>query len=377
MAYKTIFITVHINSISLTEWPSNLWFALRRYIYGLEINFELSDLYDSYLAAETYVIDGFEGALFEYIRTRLNLANPAANIFLIYDQLVKIDTAEELLAQARTIIERSKVTFASEHFTQIGQETLISLLSLEELNIDEFDLFMAVSKWVDCEVRRQDLPMNRQSRRQVFWPIQGYILFNALTPDQVARCQEIDELLSLDEIGSLLLHLLNPDGHPYSLELRTTRRAGCITRSVSVRSTFSVHSTLLASGYLYASEVQLHVNRSVYLKTIHTTYSSGNAANLTLAIFEGFLPGYQPSFVRRVQASPVNGKCCFVFDPPFCLGPLYRRGYRLQVAGSGVMTEEDRLSKERVFNFEESVFFYLTPNSHFIERIDFEKINRF
>ena len=341
----------------------------------MNVNFALSDLYDSHLAAENYRIHGLEGVIFEYIRRSLS----PANICVIYDQLVKIEMEEELMARARTVvIERSKEVFGSEHFTQIGQETLISLLSLEELNIDEFDLFKAVAKWVYCEVQRQDLPVNRENRRRVFEPIKGYILFKALTPEQVARCQEIDELLQLHEIGSLLLHLQNP-AYPYSLEPRTARRAGrCITRNVSVRS-----ATLLPStGSVYSREMHLIVNRSVYLKTIHTTYSSRNAANLTLAIFEGFM--YQAAFVRRVQGSLVNGRCCFVFDPPFCLEPLYHRGYKLLIVGPGNLTEEDRVSNELVLNFEDSVVFHLNmrpysqfQGNHFIQSIDFEKINRF
>ena len=64
------------------------------------------------------------------------------NSCLIYEQLVKIgDREESVLAYVRgRIIENSQEAIESEHFTQINQETLISLLSLEKLSIDEIDL---------------------------------------------------------------------------------------------------------------------------------------------------------------------------------------------------------------------------------------------
>lgn len=50
------------------------------------------------------------------------------------------------------VIEKSKAMFESDHFMQIDQETLISLLSLDKLMIDEIGLLVAVSKWVNCKV---------------------------------------------------------------------------------------------------------------------------------------------------------------------------------------------------------------------------------
>ena len=124
----------------------------------------------------------------------------------------------------RWIIENIKKVFESEHFKQISQEMLISLLSLEKLSIDEIDLFKAVSKWIDCEAQRRGLPVNRKNRRLVFKPIKGYILFRALTPKEVANCEEIVELLSEKELLSLFLHLLNKE-KPLAIELKTSRVA--------------------------------------------------------------------------------------------------------------------------------------------------------
>lgn len=119
-----------------------------------------------------------------------------------------------MLAYVRTVvIKNAKKAFESNYFTQISQETLVSLLSLRELSIDEVDLLDAVSRWVDCEVQRQGLLMSGENRRRVFEPIKNYILFPELTPENVANCKKIAELFAIEEIDPLLLHLLTKRIH--------------------------------------------------------------------------------------------------------------------------------------------------------------------
>ena len=178
------------------------------------------------MAADKYLLNHYSRALFSFIIDKLTNENSC----LIYEQLVKIgDREESALAYVRDrIIESTKEVFESEHFTQISQEMLISLLSLEKLSIDEIDLFKAVSKWVDCEVRRRGLSVNRENRRLVFESIKGYILFSELTPEKIANCKEVVELLTKEELLSLLsllLRLVNKE-EPLAIELKTSRVAG-------------------------------------------------------------------------------------------------------------------------------------------------------
>ena len=154
-----------INRISLL--------AHRRYIYGHPIDFELSELYESYMAADKYLVHHFGEALIEYAKSRLTVESSC----LIYDQLMKIGEHEEIsLADVRTmIIENSREAIGTENFTQIDQETLISLLSLKELSIDGNYLLAAVSEWIDCELQRQGLQVNHVNRQKAFQPIKSYI----------------------------------------------------------------------------------------------------------------------------------------------------------------------------------------------------------
>ena len=230
------------------------------------------------------------------------------------------------------IIENSLEVFESEHFTQIDQETLISLLSLEELLIPEIDLLAAVSKWVNCEVQRQDLPVNSENRRRVFESIKGYILFTALTPEKIASCRELAELLSDEERGLLLLHLLDK-ANPLRMELKTPRRAFSGVCSVFVDD--ARHLGLL----IFSETTGITVNRRVSIQTIHTTYS-GSAQSVSLKILNSDDVDLGLKIERLIQ----DGRLCFSFEPRFVVEP--NREYKLKVSGTGSMTTEDHLSKQ-------------------------------
>ena len=83
---------------------------------------------------------------FDYIKGRLG----AKSSYLIHGQLIKIGKPEE-------------TTFESENFTQIDQETSISLRSLDRLRLAEIDVLAAVPKLADCEVQSRGLLVNSYS----------------------------------------------------------------------------------------------------------------------------------------------------------------------------------------------------------------------
>ena len=337
-----------------------------RYLYGFEIDFKLSELYESYVAADKYLMHEFKEAFFEYIKRKLN----AENSCLIYEQLMKIGDPEEIsLAHVRMmIIESRKQAFESECFTRIDQETLISLLSLDKLSIDEFDLFTAVSKWVDCEVQRQGLPVNDENRRRAFEPIKGYIVFSALTLNQIAKRKEVAELLTDEERGSLLLHQLNKE-YPLKIELKTTRRAAAgAYRAFITNESGSVE-------YSYSRTVYFSINRSIQIGTFDTVYS-GSAANLSLTILDS--DGVDLGL--KTESSLKDGKWAFSFEPPFITEP--NRLYSLVITGDEQLTKEHLLIKTpKLGRPEDSLVLNLGPNSehpdysghHFIKRIGYHR----
>ena len=310
------------------------------------------------MAADKYLVHNFGEEFFEYIKGKLN----AKSSCLIYDQLMKIGERPEIpLAEVRTlIIENSQETLDSEHFTQIDQETLISLLSLDELSVTEIDLLAAVSKWVDCEVQRQDLSMDSANRRRVFEPIKGYILFSDLKPDKIASCKGIIELFTLKECNSLLLHLLDKV-NPFMVELKTARRAGA-----SNPCSIFVSDSLPATGHPYSGNAFMTVNRSVSIRVIHTTYS-GSMANLRIKILNPF----NELLKVKTEVFMKDGRWSFSINPPF--DAEKNVFWKLQITGDGNAGDEDQLSKEKDL-YKESIHFILigtSANKHFVRGLEF------
>ena len=311
------------------------------------------------MAADKYLLHGFSKKFFGYITTKLN----AESSCLIYDQLIKIGEREEIsLASVRTvIIENSQTTFESDHFTQIDQETLISLLSLDELSIDEIDLMAAVSKWVDCEVQRQGLSVNRENRQKVFEPVKGYILFTGLTPEKFASSKEIAELLTFEERGSLALHLLFKDNLS-AIERQTERRVGYSFCSVFVNDTRHFADYVY---YVYEEEPTLSANRRVTVRTIYTTYSE-RAEHLRLKILDENLV----SLGLKIESLVQDGRLCFSIKSPFVMEP--NESYTLSFIGDGNLTSEDQQSKQLQLNYKDLAIFYISDASvHCIRGLEF------
>ena len=336
---------------------SKNFFILKRYIYGFEIDFELSELYDSYWAADYYLLHHFDEALSDYINDKLNVQSS----ILIYEQLSKIGKEVIPLANVRSIIQiNSKAAFESEYFLQIGQETLIGLLSLDEVNVEEIELLMAVSKWIDSETQRQGLVVNSENRRKVFEPIKSYILFTAMTPEQIANCKEILELLTVEEIGSVLLHQLNKN-IPLLLKLKTSRIAG--TGALSVFS--DLKST---PGYSYTRSVGLKANRRVGIRTIYCSYSPA-PADLSLEIRDsaGVL------LDLKIERSAKDDRWSFSFHPPLDLKPY--SVCELSFRGTGQTKESDQISEQLELEHANSTIFDLTLGQglacHCIRGLDF------
>ena len=274
------------------------------------------------MAADKNLLRGFNETFVRYIMGMLDTKNSC----LIYDQLIKIGEREQVSLDClrTTIITNSKWAFESEYFTQIDQETLISLLSLDELSINEFDLLAAVLRWVDCEVRRQGIPVTDESRRRVFEPIKGYVLFGALTSEEIADSEAVVRLLTEEEKRSLTLYL--DKNMPLKVKLMTSRKA--------------------FSG-IYSRTAYLSFKKRTIIASVETTYS-GSADNLSIKIRGP--NGVDLDLKPERRLNNYNGMWFFHFfgsdfiAEPHCL-------YELVITGDEQLTKEDQMSKMSKMKF--------------------------
>ena len=283
------------------------------------------------------------------------------NSILIYEQLSKIGKELVPLAAVKSMIQtNSKVAFESKNFMQIGQETLIGLLSLDKLNIKEIELLAAVSKWVDSEAQRQGLAVNTENRRKVFEPIKSYILFTSMTPEEIANRKEIVELLTVEERGSLVLHLLNKNS-PFIFEPKTSRKAGESSLSVFVSDSSSAVADF--PGTIF---VDLKVNRRVDIIAIYSTLSL--VEDLSLNISDADRKRLDLKKMNRLKK---DGRWCFTFDPPLNLEP--NSLYFLDFKGGRQTEVSDLFNMQRELRHENSTIFNLDfdPIGHCVRGLDF------
>ena len=213
--------------------------------------------------------------------------------------------------------------------------------------------------------------MNGENRRRVFEPIKGYILFSTLSAEKFANCKKIVELVTPDEIGPLLLHLLNKE-YPVPIVLKTTRKTGA-----SVCSVFISDSDLFdVDAYDYdheeedftSIEMHLTVNRRVSIRAIHTTCPD---------YLEDFDLGIQglnrKSLNLEMKRFVKDGKWSFSLDPPFDVEP--NCSYTLFAGVDGEILEETR--EQSVLDYKGTVIFNVqreSPNYlefHCIRGLDF------
>lgn len=301
----------------------------KRYIYGSPIDFVLSEIYPTYKAADRYLLHHFQEPFFASIKSKLD----AKNSCLIYDQLMKIQSENQLMDHVRKfIVSNSKAAFNSEYFTQIDQQTLISLLSLDMLSISEINLLTAVANWVDCEVQRRGLPDTLANIRTVFEPIKGYIIFTDLKSEEIANCSEIARLLTEEEMSALVLHLSGNKKVPWTVERKTARTVGShVCKAKPAR--FS--STNLEGPF--SNQTYLMSTRSVRIKTIYSGYSSA-AVNPRIELVNT----NDGSTISSFDSSLKDRKWQFTLNPPLLVEPNIK--YKARATAAGSMCREDQVN---------------------------------
>lgn len=246
-----------------TSKTLNKFHRPHRYIYTNVLkDLDLSELFETFMAGDKYQVYNMNDAMFSFIK---HILNPS-NCCIIYDQLMKFPTDYVCvpLDQVETIIRcNSASAFKNKHFVKISQDTLLNLLSMDALSIDEIDVLTSCAKWVDEEIKRLNLESNTTNKQTVFEPIKNLIRFSKITFDQLKSCNPIKDLLSRDELCSLFLHLLNVS--KFTIECNTARK------KVELKSA-SCKNYQLDSYSRYFSELSsiFKASDSIIIKNVYT-----------------------------------------------------------------------------------------------------------
>ncbi|KAG4078576.1 hypothetical protein HA402_002690 [Bradysia odoriphaga] len=180
-----------------------------KYIYTNRLKgLDLSELFDTFMAGNKYQVYKMNDKLFSFVNDVLN----SSNCCIIYDQLMKLP-AESVCVPVDHVKELIRYNSASalknEQFMNVSLETVLDILNMDTLTVDEIDVLASCADWVAAEIKRQNLEPNAANMQETFKPIKNFIRFSMITIDQLKNFKPIMYLLSSDELNSLFAHYLD------------------------------------------------------------------------------------------------------------------------------------------------------------------------
>lgn len=204
--------------IVITDLEPIGFLNILKFIYGREMDYNLNEIYETFKAADKYLLTDLIDELTKFVQDNTN----ADSIWIIYQEINKINKTDPSFG--KNIIERITcnvgMPFQSDGFVRISESALIDILNFEMISIKEFDLLSACARWVNHQAIESGLS-SATDKQKIFAPLKNLILFAEISIDDLKSFLEISDLLSYEDIGKLFVNLmfkLSP------FELKTKRR---------------------------------------------------------------------------------------------------------------------------------------------------------
>jgi len=269
------------STVVIKDLTYNGFLNMSKYLYGYSVDeIELKELYETYRAADKYMVYDMADRLMNRFKSDYDFENA----LLFYDQLLRFEEKEHfevLMNEVKFVIQScGDQILKNDQILDINQTTLLNVLMFESLNISEFDILKAVSRWTTAECLRSCLKVNPTNKRNIFKPFKRLIDWSLITVEQLREFNTIEELLTFEEVASLFVYLLdqskkfvlNTDIHRKLFKYHETLSQGAISWDVS-KYTESEFAILL------------NVNKSIILSKIHT-FIPESVKNFRFTIFE-------------------------------------------------------------------------------------------
>lgn len=231
---------------------------------------------------------------------------------IIYDQLKKLNIEPKFNDKIKKMISlNSYMAFKSSSFVEIDENTLIDVLNFKKLNIYEHDILKECARWINHKCSPNETLQNKNER---FKKIKNFIRFSDLTIENLKNCNNLNHLLTLEEIGSLFLHLVDKS-NPFLINCQTKREPIEILNVSSIknfRCIFSVRDRMEITG-------NLTVNLNVSIFTIQT-YFKAEVTNLSFFKLHCPLSEVEILCEKKLYDN-IEPKWSFIFNNIFELEP--------------------------------------------------------
>lgn len=222
------------------------------------MNFPIQELYETYMAGKMFKIHNWFEATRDYLKNVIKKDN---NIF-VYDQIIRLKTIdrlmdEKLLNKLRNSIDES--SFKNENFKEISEDTLIDILRMNFLQVNEFIVLTSCLNWIRSNSR------TIRDMKAKFKLIRRFIRFSEISLKDLQEIKKLDWYLEDDEIGRLYLFLIDRQNRLSPFRCITSRK---IMHSSQFLET--CFSSLPYGEYVTSFTVPLSADKNIFIKSIAT-----------------------------------------------------------------------------------------------------------
>ncbi|CAB4008512.1 BTB POZ domain-containing 6-B-like [Paramuricea clavata] len=167
-----------------------------RFLYTDECNLTTDNVVSVINLSKKYIVPSLTEKCVKAVERMLK----AENVMSFLEQATHFDERKLQTSCLKFIKSNTKQVVASEHFNNISQKTLASLLKLDCLDISEVELFQAVLKWSDFQCSKKDMDATRENRRSLIGDAIYDLRFLAMNEKEFAKNVATSELLTSEEI---------------------------------------------------------------------------------------------------------------------------------------------------------------------------------
>jgi len=151
------------NSFELPDCDYESLLEMFRYLYSDEVNLSGSNVMQVLYLANKYMVPSLAEKCAEYLGCNLK----ASNVFCILPQAKKFEVKALEDRCWKVIEEQTEEALNSDEFDTVQRSLVETVVEREGLNVKEVELFKAVDRWATKECKRQEIPPNGESKRQI------------------------------------------------------------------------------------------------------------------------------------------------------------------------------------------------------------------
>ena len=260
-----------------------------QFLYTYDVSLDWNNVFQILNLAKCYMIESLQKKCTTFIEESVSMddALHALQQCLIYDEKSTVDRCLKLIS------EKAAQIIKLDAFLDLGMNSLKEILKLDTLKVKEIDLFLAVDKWCEHRLKKEEKQASVQAKQEMLGDAIYLIRFPTMSLQDFGKYCSMSGLLTSEQVAHVL-HYLSLECNdlqetfleriPFSNILRHQRREisacrmgpSCVRRSWSYGGSldtlaFSINQHALFKGFsLFGDPTQ---NRVLNI-TISTNFSS-------------------------------------------------------------------------------------------------------